>query len=484
MRARTGSKSKYVGEIGEPSTTYDVDILLYGRSVNEGDFLFAFDEDRHKVVMRVTSIAAEHEDEYWAKSEVLGYIENATMAIKRFPLKPETKVMQFAPEEVSRLLKMDEGMFVGFFVDTQVPVRMSFPRISKGHTVIFGRTGSGKSWTVGVCLEEVCKLHVPVVVIDPHGEYETLSSPYPSSGWKTMKAQGLKPRHFPTRVIRVNPEKPTVGEVFIRVFASEDGKTDFALVRKQAFVSYANGSLQNSSFIKFDSTMLMHYAKLVKPIDKKLKIGSDYNSDIRRLGPNDYAVRLAETMANVSELVQPDKVNIITLRDIDPESSRVLVGIIVEDLFKARKKDLVPPFICVIEEAHIFAPSVSNEVSKPTLETLAKEGRKFGMPTWFVSQRPQLLSTTIRANCENFIIQRITHPSDQQAIIGACEGLDSDAIKTLKNLPVGTAMITGTVVDFPIVVKVRHRQTAHSFESGFEEKLRSWKNGGEAQISD
>lgn len=46
--------------------------------------------------------------------------------------------------------------------------------IMTGRGCIIGQSGSGKSYLVGVMLEELCKLRLPFCVVDPEGEYYTL----------------------------------------------------------------------------------------------------------------------------------------------------------------------------------------------------------------------------------------------------------------------------------------------------------------------
>jgi len=479
-RKRRIKPRKSVGTICSPAKTYEVQILLNSSAMKEGDFVYARDERRNKVLARITSIEAHAESditEYYADAEVLGYLEDSKLKMKRFPLKPDTKVYEFQPKELSKFLGMHEGLFIGFFADTNTEIRLNPEKLLRGHTIILGRTGCGKSWTLGVMLEEILKLGLPAVVIDPHGEYKSLSKPWKEKA-DILKSQGLKPMKFDIETYKVNPniEEVELGEVFLTIRVSQEGDVRFEIGTTE-LVPYKEGGY-SSKTKEFDSVELVKYAKEIhkKIKERKLKITGDiYSADIRRLGNGKYAVKLNVIPAETKELVKSNTVNIIDLSNLDPESARCLASELLDKLFLDRKKGILPPFIVVIEEAHIFAPSVGKEYSSDTMNMLAKEGRKFGMPTWFVSQRPQLVSTTIRANCENWIVLRITHPSDQSAIIGACEGLDSNAIHVLKNLPVGTAMITGTLVEFPILTRIRHRQSRHSYESGFKDKLKEWK---------
>lgn len=50
--------------------------------------------------------------------------------------------------------------------------------IATGRTCIIGASGSGKSYTVGVICEELCKNHVPFSLIDAEGEYLGLKEKY------------------------------------------------------------------------------------------------------------------------------------------------------------------------------------------------------------------------------------------------------------------------------------------------------------------
>ena len=47
-----------------------------------------------------------------------------------------------------------------------------------GRTCVIGSSGSGKSYTVGVICEELCKNKVPFVIIDIEGEYSGLKEKY------------------------------------------------------------------------------------------------------------------------------------------------------------------------------------------------------------------------------------------------------------------------------------------------------------------
>lgn len=74
-------------------------------------------------------------------------------------------VLQLSPDP-------QNSMYLGSLSGTPVPTH--FDLNAFGRLFITGKSGSGKSYTVGVIIEELIKKHIPVVIIDRHGEYSSL----------------------------------------------------------------------------------------------------------------------------------------------------------------------------------------------------------------------------------------------------------------------------------------------------------------------
>ncbi len=71
------------------------------------------------------------------------------------------------------------------------------------------------------------------------------------------------------------------------------------------------------------------------------------------------------------------------------------------------------PVIAVIEEAHIFLSKDNDTLTKGWASKIAREGRKFGVSLFIVSQRPKGLDDTILSQMTNKIILRIVEPNDK-----------------------------------------------------------------------
>jgi DNA helicase HerA-like ATPase len=121
------------------------------------------------------------------------------------------------------------------------------------------------------------------------------------------------------------------------------------------------------------------------------------------------------------------------------------------------KKTVEVPILLVFEEAHKYVPQsdlAKFRASKHSIERIAKEGRKYGISLLIASQRPSEVSTTIFAQCNNFIAMRLTNPDDQNYV----KKLLPDTLGGLtENLPIlrtGEALLIGDAIEIPSIVKI------------------------------
>jgi hypothetical protein len=170
----------------------------------------------------------------------------------------------------------------------------------------------------------------------------------------------------------------------------------------------------------------------------------------------------------VDQLIQPGQCSIVTLKGVLPEVQQMCVARLATSLFEARKKNKVPPFMLVVEEAHNYCPQAGvagTAVSGDILRAVAQEGRKFGMGLLIVSQRPALINKTVLGQCGTQIIMKVSNPNDLRAITASVEGLNAETAEEIQRLDVGVALVMGPSLAQPIMVEVRARQTRHGGRS-------------------
>jgi hypothetical protein len=162
-----------------------------------------------------------------------------------------------------------------------------------------------------------------------------------------------------------------------------------------------------------------------------LHVGGDDRCDLR-IGVGD-----ADRLARVA-LDRGIPVVLDTSGFDDPDEGRAVVGRVVERLF-ARERQARTPFLLVVEEAHEFVPQQGgmDDVGE-TLVRVAKRGRKRGLGTCALSQRPASVSKDYITQCDWLVWHRLTWDNDTAAVSRI---LGSDAAEDVRDLDDGEAIV-------------------------------------------
>lgn len=183
-----------------------------------------------------------------------------------------------------------------------------------------------------------------------------------------------------------------------------------------------------------------------------------------------------------TELVAYGQVSVIALAGYTGDFQATLYSLVADAIFSARvANDLRMPVLLVLEEAHSFAPgranSLAEERSIAVTRQIAQEGRKFGVGLMLLSQRPSRLDETTLSQCNSYVILRMVNPADQSFVRKVVETLGEDEARMLPDLDVGEAILSGQMVRFPILVRMKPPQSKGQREEvdAFEEleRLRS-----------
>jgi DNA helicase HerA-like ATPase len=144
--------------------------------------------------------------------------------------------------------------------------------------------------------------------------------------------------------------------------------------------------------------------------------------------------------------------------DVLPVVAGVLARTIYDVQFWMGEKDRTP--ICfVCDEAHLYLPAAeeSGAVEGRALaafERIAKEGRKYGVSLFVISQRPSDVNRTILSQCNNFIAMRLTNDRDQAVVRRFTSESLAGLVDVLPLLDVGEALLLGDAMLLPTRVKL------------------------------
>jgi len=150
------------------------------------------------------------------------------------------------------------------------------------------------------------------------------------------------------------------------------------------------------------------------------------------------------------------------------------------------------PLLIVLEEAHSYLKAGEHSISSRTVQTIAKEGRKYGVGLLLVTQRPSELDETVLSQCGTMIALRMNNSKDRGHIRSAVQDELQSMVDLLPSLRTGEALISGEAVKIPSRVKFfkisnapkssdpkaseKWLQTIENTETEYKNLLISWRN--------
>ena len=192
----------------------------------------------------------------------------------------------------------------------------------------------------------------------------------------------------------------------------------------------------------------------------KVRLNSIINSRVNDFFSGDY-VELQEFIASLVKVADGKKAQIvnINLEDVDDTYAKVIVKIISRLIFefsKASKQRASIPFHLFLEEAHRYIQKDNDTflLGYNIFDRIAKEGRKYGVILDIISQRPVEISDTVIAQCNNFLIFKMTHPLDIKYIEEMLPNISADILDKQKVLQPGNCVCFGGAFKIPMIVKL------------------------------
>jgi hypothetical protein len=373
--------------------------------------------------------------------------EEGRLEAPRVPVDPSSIVYE-APRAVLRSIFSGLGnswVKIGHLItDGTVEVGIDVNKLSR-HLAILAVTGGGKSNTVCVLARRIVgDLGGTLVVFDIHGEYSRAE---------------IVPGRQKTVKPRIHPASLSLAEL-LRLTRMPPSATNQERILREAWKAmldlYRGGKVPRGNFLD----TLRSQVKARMGVDKNAA-----NGVLNRLDDvMDYYGDVLDESAptELTSMIEPSKLNIFDLSEVDEYGADAVVSHYLRRILSERKKakasggsDGYPvPVLTVIEEAHVFIPKDASTLTKTWASRVAREGRKFGVGLILVSQRPKGLDPDVLSQTNNKIILRIVEPTDQRYVQQASEQLSEDLLELLSDLNPGEAVLLGSMVRIPALVKI------------------------------
>jgi hypothetical protein len=366
--------------------------------------------------------------------------------------------------------------------------------VTRPHVIfICGKRGYGKSYTIGVLLEEICKLEdsvkrrLGVVVVDTLGIFWTTHFPNVSEKMQ-LSRWGIVPQGFavrllvPTKVVADYKQHHIDAVCFsLRVSCVSAGHWCHLFGLKPMdpiSITLARSVLAMQA--KSDCFSISDLLMCIKQDDRASDLIKSAAENYLSVADS-WGIFSAHGIA-VTDLIQPGVVSILDLSFLQTQVLKdVVVSLVSEAIFeervKARKtyeqeriglKKEEPGVSLVwlaVDEAQVFIPRDQDTLSKEVLiAEWMRQGRQPGLSLILATQRPSALEPEVLSHSDVIVCHRLTAQEDID-MLGLIRptymrGDIAESIKKMGNEK-GVALLVDDTSESVHVIKVRPRMSRH-----------------------
>jgi uncharacterized protein len=376
-----------------------------------------------------------------------------------------SKVREITKEDLSFITKPKNPLYLGNLRSGSKEMDFSIflpgKDVLSHHVLVPASTGKGKSNLVSCILWEILNHdYAGILVLDPHDEYygrtglglkdhplkhkvSYYTASNPPVGARSLKINlcKLKPEHFQGSIILSDPQR----QCLYAYFKKFKNNWIYKLLKEER--------IESVSF--HEDTMSVVKRKLISLLGLEITDGQLYCQGIfdNVAGEN--------TIEEICKDLENGKIVIVDT-SLFSGAIEILVGsLITNEIFekykyykKTAQLENKPVISILLEEAPRVLGKKVLEQSSNIFDTIAREGRKFKIGLFAITQLPSEIPKNILANMNTKIILGIEMGSERQAIIeSAPQDLSQDG-RNIASLDKGEALVTSTFTKFAVPIKI------------------------------
>jgi len=360
---------------------------------------------------------------------------------------------------------------------------------SKSHAIfICGKRGSGKSYTLGVLVEELQEKYPEYlkIIIDPMGIFWTMVEPNEEQEEELWDWDSY-PERYPVKLIVPGEIEERFDEDVIREMENRGVEFKKLLLNPSDISAEGWCDLFN---LNINEMMGIALYRAIDNIEKDFFTIDDIIYEVERDTKSKESTKEAlinrlnmakkwgifsDEYIPIEDIFERNAINIIDLSVI--ESGRyglrdLIVSIIAKYLFnqrlKARKKEMLnlqskmPKVWMFIDEAHNFIPSGKSTLSKEILIRWAKEGRQPGLNLVIATQQPSAIDNEVLSQCDIIFAHKVTNREDINALNKLNQEYMGKELKVyIKDLNKGECVFIDDEKEFLKIIKIRPRKSRH-----------------------
>jgi len=325
------------------------------------------------------------------------------------------------------------------------------------HTFLCGQSGSGKTYTLGLLLEQLLlQTDLKIVVLDPNSDYVRVTE---------MDLEGL------------DPEARRRGEALpdvVRVFRSS-GPNPLR-------IRYGRLPLQQRALVlgldpiadaeQFDALRVAVEAMpdpeySLRDVRTRLDLRNDAARRlalrIDNLGAAEWSVWAdAEDKPVMDQLPPGWRAAVVDLGELPhPRERSAVVASVLAALWEWRHRR--EPVLLIIDEAHNATPAVpADHTQALAIEhavRIAAEGRKYGLYMFLATQRPDRLHPEVLAQCENLVLMKVNSSAAIDLLARTFSHVPRQLLELAPAFTIGQGLVAGKITPMPALFSSGRRRS-------------------------
>ena len=320
------------------------------------------------------------------------------------------------------------------------------------HTFLCGQSGSGKTYSLGVILEQLLtETDLRLVILDPNSDFVRLGQV--RGGVDPALARRYQDAARGIAVYSADADADAAGQRWLRLHAADiDPATQAAALRldpiedREEYAELA-GFLASGNQLRLETL-----AESDSPQARRLGLR------LRNLGVDRFGVWAREEPGSVLDAVHDQDVRcvVIDLGSLPTREEQSLVAAaVLGDLWRRRQER--KPVLVVIDEAHNVCPAEPPDqlvaVAAEHAIRIAAEGRKFGLYLLVSTQRPQKIAGNVLSQADNLVLMRLNSLADAAFTAAAFSFVPPSLIERSVIFRQGEALIAGRISPQPALLR-------------------------------
>ena len=316
------------------------------------------------------------------------------------------------------------------------------------HTFLCGQSGSGKTYSLGVVLEQLLlETGLRIVVLDPNSDFVRLATV--RANVESAAAQRYGKAAHGVSVHTGGAQ----GELRLRFRLAELSPV------AQAALLRLDPIADRDEYAALDALLAAEQPPTIEAMLESQHPGARHLATrVRNLGADRLGIwARADAGSSLDELHDPGRRGLIV--DLGSLATRTEQALAAEAVLGRlwERREQREPVLIVIDEAHNVCPALPEDpltaLATRHAVRIAAEGRKFGLYLVVSTQRPQKVHENVISQCDNLILMRLNSAADAAFAQAVFSFVPPSLMEQAATFGLGEALIAGKISPHPALVR-------------------------------